>query len=137
MNESTKNAFSYTYSAAQQEEIQKIRQKYLPANPEPINKMAQLRRLDHSVTQKGMIFSLSVGILGTLVMGFGMSLIMTNLGSLLGWMQPFVSGVLIGVLGMLGVIAAYPLYQYITKKERARVAPQILQLADELSQSSF
>ena len=64
-----KETFSYTYSAKQQEEIKKIREKYLPKEA---NKMEQLRRLDESVTRKGTVFSLVVGIIGTLVLGVGM-----------------------------------------------------------------
>ena len=65
-----KENFSYTYSAKQQEEIKKIREKYLPKEAD---KMARLRRLDQSVTQKGTVISLIAGIIGTLIMGFGMS----------------------------------------------------------------
>ncbi len=132
MNES-KESFSYIYSAAQQEEIEAIRQKYLPRQARE-DKLATLRKLDAGVTQKGMIVSLIAGILGTLIMGSGMSLIMTDLGASLGLSSVLVPGLILGVLGMIGVIAAYPLYQRITQKERDRIAPQILKLTEELSQ---
>ncbi len=132
MNEE-KDTFTYTYSAARQEEIQAIRKKYLPAQDRE-DKMEILRRLDASVTQKGMILSLVVGILGALVMGAGMSLIMTDLGESLGISHVMAPGLILGIVGMAGVIAAYPLYQRITRKERARIAPEILRLTEELSQ---
>lgn len=47
-----KETFSYTYSAKQQEEIKKIREKYAPKEAD---KMEQLRRLDESVTRKGTV----------------------------------------------------------------------------------
>lgn len=48
--EDDEKKFTYTYSAAEQEEVKKIRQKYL--RPEE-NKMEQLRKLDESVTKRG------------------------------------------------------------------------------------
>ncbi len=128
-------AFEYTYSAAQQAEIAAIRKKYTTASqPTQLDKMEQLRRLDASVTNKAVAIALTVGFLSALVMGTGMSLIMTELGALLGIAQPMLPGVIIGILGMAGVIAAYPLYQLVLQKERARMAPQILKLAEELAQ---
>lgn len=117
------NSFHYTYSAPQQEEIKRIRAKYAPREED---KMETLRRLDQSATQKGTVLSLVVGILGALVMGGGMSCIMVWGGAL------FVPGLILGLLGMAGVIAAWPLYQNITQKERERIAPEILRLTDEL-----
>jgi len=117
------DSFHYTYSAPQQEEIKRIRAKYSPREED---KMETLRRLDESATRKGTMISLAVGILGALVMGGGMSCIMVWGGAL------FIPGLLLGLLGMAGVIAAWPLYQRITKKERERIAPEILRLTDEL-----
>ena len=117
------DSFHYTYSAPQQEEIKRIRAKYAPREED---KMETLRRLDQSATQKGTVLSLVVGILGALVMGGGMSCIMVWGGA---WFLP---GILMGLLGIAGVIAAWPLYQNITQKERERIAPEILRLTDEL-----
>ncbi len=129
-----KETFTYTYSAAQQEEIAAIRKKYAADTPPAeVDKMAELRRLDAGVTHKAMTVSLTVGILGALVMGTGMSLIMTELGRLLGIAKPLIPGIIIGIVGMAGVIAAYPVYQLTLKRQRAKVAPQILALTDELS----
>ncbi len=129
-----KETFTYTYSAAEQEEIAAIRKKYA-ADPQPaaVDKMAELRRLDAGVTQKAMTAALTVGILGALIMGTGMSLIMTDLGAKLGMTSALIHGILIGILGMVGILAAYPLYQLVLKKQRAKAAPQILKLTEELS----
>lgn len=122
--------FSYTYSAKQQEEINNIRKKYL--NPEA-DKMEQLRRLDARVTSKATSAALAVGIVGTLIFGFGMSLIMTELSMLLGLFDVrIVIGVIVGVVGFALVGCAYPIYSHILKKEREKVAPEILRLTDEL-----
>lgn len=118
-----KETFSYTYSAKQQEEIKKIREKYLPKEAD---KMEQLRRLDESVTRKGTIVSLVVGIIGTLVMGFGMSCCMVWTDTML------VLGIIVGIVGIAALSAAYPLYNYVTKKEREKIAPEIIRLSDEL-----
>lgn len=129
--EQTENSFSYTYSAAQQAEVENIRKKYAaPAE----DKLEQLRRLDRSVHQKAQIWSLTIGILGALIMGTGMSLTMTELSALLGAYRELsmVIGIFVGVLGMVLIALAYPIYNRILKKERERVAPEILRLTDEL-----
>lgn len=127
--------FNYTYSAEQQKEIETIRKKYIAdTNNNEVNKLEQLRRLDYGVTKKANIISLSVGILSVLVMGSGMSLVMTDLGEKIGIAGTSLIGVLIGIVGMIGVILAYPLYRCIIEKERKKIAPQILKLTDELSQ---
>lgn len=130
----TKETFHYTYSAKQQEEIKNIRKKYAPQEED---KMAQLRRLDAGVTQKATAWSLVVGIIGALILGLGMSLAMTDLGELLGtyWNGHSVAmpvGITIGVVGIVLVCCAYPLYNRTVKKERERIAPEILRLTDEL-----
>ena len=117
-----KETFSYTYSAKEQEEIKKIREKYVPKEAD---KMEQLRRLDASVTQKGTVVSLVVGIVGALILGTGMSMCMV-------WTELFVLGIIAGVIGIVVVSAAYPLYSYVTKKEREKIAPEIIRLTDEL-----
>lgn len=118
-----KNGFTYTYSAKEQEEVRRIREKYVPRQPD---KMEQLRKLDESVTRKAAAVSLVMGILGTLVLGLGMSCTLVWPDRL------FIPGVVIGLVGIAMICAAYPLYQSISKKERERIAPEILRLTDEL-----
>lgn len=122
-NKENKEVFSYTYSAKQQEEVKRIRDKY--AHKET-DKMEQLRRLDRSVTQKGSVVALVFGILGSLIMGIGMCCTLVWQGA---W---FIPGIFIGVVGILLLSLAYPLYVGITKKERQKIAPEIIRLTDEL-----
>ena len=123
--EEKKETFNYTYSAAQQEEIKSIREKYMRPTPEE-DKMERLRRLDASVTRPGTIVSLMVGIISALILGIGMCCTMV-------WAETlFIPGIFIGIIGIAGVIAAYPVYDYITKKQREKLAPEILRLSDEL-----
>lgn len=126
--------FHYTYSAKEQEEIRRIRERYAaPAEP-AVDKMEQLRRLDAGVTQKGSVAALVLGIVGTLIMGLGMSLVMSDLSVMLGAWEALALpiGVVIGVVGMVPVAIAYPVYRRITARERARIAPEILRLTEEL-----
>lgn len=128
-----KEIFNYTYSAKEQDEIKAIRKKYA-APEETEDKMAQLRRLDAGVTQKATLVSLVFGIIGALVLGFGMSLTMSELSNVLGMSTNLAMavGVITGLVGILLVSLAYPIYNRTIKKERQRIAPEILRLTDEL-----
>ncbi len=124
----SKEGFNFTYSAAQQQEVENIRKKYLPKEED---KMEQLRKLHAIPTQKAQAASLAVGIIGTLIMGTGMSLAMTDIGSALGSLSMAI-GIAIGIVGMVLVGLAYPLYNRVLKKQREKIAPEILRLSDEL-----
>ena len=125
-----KEGFSFTYSAAQQQEVERIREKYLP--PEE-NKMEQLRKLHAIPAQKAQTASLTVGVIGTLIMGTGMSVCLTEIGTVLG-SRAMGIGILVGVVGMVLVALAYPLYNRVLKRQREKIAPEILRLSDELLQ---
>ena len=123
-----KDSFRFTYSAAQQQEVEHIRQKYLPMEK---SKLEQLRKLHRSASQKAQAWSVAVGVMGALVMGSGMSLCMTDLGAALGNLA-FMIGVPLGIAGIALVALAYPVYNTVLKKQRARIAPEVLRLTDEL-----
>lgn len=125
--ENNKN-FSFTYSAQQQKEVEAIRKKYIPKEED---KMEQLRRLHAIPNQKAQAASLAVGIIGALIMGTGMSFAMTDIGAALGSLA-LVVGIAVGIAGMVLVALAYPLYNRVLKKQRERIAPEILRLTDEL-----
>ena len=131
-----KEEFSFTYSAAQQQEVEDIRKKYLPKEED---KMEQLRKLHAVPTQKAQAASLAVGVIGALIMGTGMSLAMTDIGQMLGSHRELsmLIGILIGLVGMVLVAFAYPLYNRVLRKEREKIAPEILRLSDELLNSSL
>lgn len=98
--------------------------------------MERLRKLDHSATQKAQAYSIALGVIGALLLGSGMSLFMTDLAQKLGFIGYWVMalGIMIGLVGIVLVALAYPVYNLVLKKERARIAPQILQLTEELLQ---
>ncbi|MGN0351775.1 MAG: GlsB/YeaQ/YmgE family stress response membrane protein [Roseburia sp.] len=118
------DVFEYTYSAKEQEEVEKIRRKYMPKEED---KMEKLRKLDRQVGRKGTIVSLALGIVGALILGTGMSMSLVWTDFLL------VPGILIGIIGMVVLGAAYPVYRKLVEKEKERLAPQILALTEELS----
>lgn len=132
--EQNNQAFSYSYSAKEQEEIRRIRDKYIEKKDTEEDKMEKLRRLDRRVLQKAQAISLIFGVIGALLLGFGMSLIMTDLASGWGLSQGalIAIGIVLGVIGMALAALAYPAYLQVMKKEREKVAPEIIRLSDEL-----
>lgn len=118
-----KTEFRYSYSAKQQEEIKRIRSKYEAPQED---KMAYLRRLDESAGKKGTMMSIVLGVVGTLILGLGMCCVLV-------WQNAwFIPGIVIGVVGLTVLSLAYPVYQQVTKKEREKIAPEILRLTEEL-----
>lgn len=124
------NTFSYKYSAKENAEVQAIRKKYLPKSE---SKLEELKRLDETVQASGIIESLCAGIGGALVFGLGMCLTMQVIGS---GVFTIALGVLLGIIGMAGMIVAYPIYRKVFSKTKARFAPRILELTAELSKTS-
>ncbi len=126
-----KESFTFTYSAAQRQEVENIRSKYLPREE---NKLERLRRLHRSAEQKAQAWAIGLGTLGALILGTGMSLVMTELGEALALpgTTSIAIGVAVGLVGMVLVALAYPLYNRILRKTREQIAPEILRLTDEL-----
>ncbi len=118
--------FEFTYSAKQKEEVERIRNKYLPKQE---SKMEELIKLDKKAEQPGQIASLVLGTIGVLLLGVGMCCTMVWNTS----MGVFVAGVVIGIIGMAVASVAYPAYKKVTANERAKIADQVIKLSDELS----
>ena len=120
-----KEGFAFTYSAKQQEEVERIRNKYISKEE---SKMEQLIRLDKQVERPGTIASIAIGVIGMLVMGAGMSCVLVWGSNIL----ISAVGIIIGLVGILMIGMAYPIYKKITEKERAKIAEQIIALSNEL-----
>ena len=132
-NNQKQSGFTYTYSAKEQAELKRIREKYT-APTEVEDKMARLRRLDASVTNTAQVFAIIFGAVGSLILGLGMSLIMTDLAANLGLSKDtgMVIGITVGVVGGVLASLAYPIYNAIVKAKRKKLAPEIIRLTDEL-----
>lgn len=116
--------FEYTYSAERQQEVEKIREKYLPKKED---KLERLKKLDRSAEVPGTVAALALGMLGALLFGVGMCCVLL-------WAESFfVLGIIVGILGILVLAPAYPLYKRMTKRGREKVAEEILALSAELS----
>ena len=115
--------FDYTYSAKRQGEIEAIKKKYMKKEDDPFE---QLRNLDKKAERPGIMLAIISGLIGTLLFGIGMSCCLV-------WSeQLLVPGIIIGFLGIVLISVAYPIYVKITKREREKLAPQILSLSEEL-----
>ena len=132
-NNNENNGFQYTYSAREQAELKRIRDKYT-APTEAEDKMARLRRLDASVTNTAQAVALVFGVIGTLILGCGMSLCMTEIGEILGISgnMAMIIGIPVGIVGGVLASLAYPIYNAIVKAKRKKLAPEIIRLTDEL-----
>lgn len=119
--------FIYSYSAKENKEVQEIRRKYLPQDE---SSLEELKRLDNKVSQSGVTEALCTGIGGMLIFGFGMCLSMHVIGS--GTLFT-VLGVIIGIVGIIGMGAAYPVYRRLFKKTKEELTPRILELTEELA----
>lgn len=118
------NAFSYTYSAKENQEVLSIRKKYLPQEE---SKLEELKRLDHLVQSSGVMEALCAGIGGALVFGLGLCFAMEVIGHMT-WL-----GVILGLVGMAGMLVAFPVYRKFFNKAKARHTARILQLTEELA----
>ena len=121
-----KESFAFTYSAKQQSEIEKIKSKYIQKEE---SKMEKLIRLDKKAERPGTIASMVLGLVGTLILGVGMCFTLVWNTSI----EIFIAGIVIGILGMVIAGFAYPTYKRVTKKERAKIADEIIALSNELS----
>ena len=132
MNEyNQNNGFKYTYSASEQAELKSIRAKYTESEESPIER---IRRLDNRVTGRAQSISLALGVVGILILGFGLSLILSDLKYIFGdnTVLAIVIGSVLGIIGGIPIAIAYPAYNYVLKREQKKVAPEILKLTDEL-----
>lgn len=121
-----KNDFEYKYiapSANERKEIESIKRNYLPKTKEE-SKLDYLRRLDGKVKSVPQLASLTLGIVGTLLFGLGLTMILE--WSLIIW------GVVVAAVGVVPIALAYPAFIKLDKKMKAKYGKQILDLSDEL-----
>ena len=113
----------------QQFMAQKIRTQYMEKEPSELD---ALRALDAKVKRPANAFAYTFGSISAIIMGAGMSLVMTEIGAILGLASTMVPGIVIGTVGLLMAIFTYPLYQKILNARKKKYAGQILTLSETI-----
>lgn len=109
--------------------VQKIRTQYTEKEHTELD---DLRTLDKKVKRPANIFAYIFGSVSALIMGAGMSLIMTDISESIGLADPMIPGIIIGVVGMLMAIVNYPIYKGILGSRRKKYANKIVDLSDKI-----
>lgn len=109
--------------------VQKIRTQYAEKDHTQLD---ELKKLDAKVKRPANVFAYIFGSIGAIVMGSGMSLVMTDIGSVVGVEDTMTTGIVIGVVGMLMAIINYPVYKGILSSRRKKYADQIMKLSDKI-----
>ena len=109
--------------------VQKIRTQYMEKEHTGLD---ELKELDTKVRRPANVFAYAFGTVSAIVMGTGMSLVMTDIGSTIGLKDSMTPGIVIGVAGMVMTIANYPLHKKILNARRKKYADQIIELSDKI-----
>lgn len=109
--------------------VQKIRTQYTEKESTELD---ALKALDAKVKRPANIFAYIFGILGAIIMGSGMSLVMTDIGSMIGITSTMGPGIIIGVIGMLMAIVNYPLYKKILSTRKEKYSDEIIKISDKI-----
>lgn len=109
--------------------VQKIRSRY---TAKETTKLDELRALDKMVKRPAVIFAYIFGSIAAIVMGAGMSLVMTDVGALVGMTDSMIPGIAIGVIGMGLALLNYPIYKGILSSRRKKYGDRILALSDQI-----
>ncbi len=111
--------------------VQKIRTQYMQKDSSQ-KELDTLKELDAEVKRPANVFGWVFGSIAAIIMGAGMSLVMTDLGSTLGIGEPMIPGIIIGVIGMLLAIINYPIYKGILGARKEKYADKILALSEKI-----
>lgn len=109
--------------------VQKIRTQYTEREHTQLD---ALKKLDKKVKKPANVFAYVFGSLSAIIMGSGMSLVMTDIGEIIGIAQAMVPGIVIGIIGMLMAIINYPVYKKILASRRKKYSKEIIALSDEI-----
>jgi hypothetical protein len=111
--------------------VQKIRTQYTEKQHTELD---ELKALDAKVKKPANVFAYIYGSVSAVIMGSGMSLVMTDIGATIGLASAMVPGIAIGVAGMIMALVTYPIYKKILNSRKKKFAPQIMELSDKLIQ---
>lgn len=109
--------------------IQKIRTQYTEKEHTVLD---ELKELDSKVKRPANVFAYVFGSIGAIIMGSGMSLVMTDIAETVGIQNPMVYGIIIGIIGIFMAIINYPLYKGILGSRRKKYADKIIALSDKI-----
>ena len=109
--------------------VRKIRTQYTEKQHTELD---ALKALDAKVKRPANVFGYTYGSVGAIIMGTGMSLVMTDIGAVIGLTNAMVPGIIIGVVGLAMALTTYPIYKKILNGRKKKYAPEILRLTDEL-----
>ena len=101
--------------------------------PKDTSKVVALRKLDAKAKLPATVFTYTIGVIASLILGVGMCLSMKVIGS--GTTAMFVLGIILGVIGIAGVSVNYPIYKKLLAKGKQKYAFEIMELAKEISES--
>ncbi len=113
----------------QQFMAQKIRTQYMEKQTTELD---ELRELDSKVKRPANVFAYIFGSISAIIMGGGMSLVMTDIAEVIGLADPLVPGIIIGVVGMIMAIINYPIYNGILTSRKKKYADKILKLSEKI-----
>ena len=109
--------------------VQKIRTQYTEKQHTELD---ALKELDAKVKRPANVFAYTFGSVSAIVMGAGMSLVMTDIGAVIGLVSAMVPGIAIGVVGMGMALSTYPTYKKMLNSRRKKYAPEIMKLSDKI-----
>ena len=108
---------------------QKIRTQYMEKTPSELD---TLRELDTKVKRPANVVAYTFGSISAVIMGAGMSLVMTDIGAVIGITSAFVPGILVGVVGLGMALLTYPIYKSILNSRKKKYGAEILALSDKI-----
>ena len=110
--------------------VEKIRSHYTQQENTDLD---ALKALDARVKKPANVFGCVYGSIGAIVMGSGMSLVMTDIGSVLGMTETLIPGIAVGVVGMVMALTTYPIYKKILNSRKKKYAAKIMELSDRIT----
>jgi len=109
--------------------VQKIRTQYTEKEHTGLD---ELKELDSKVKRPANVFAYIFGSISAIIMGTGMSLVMTDIAETVGIQNPMLYGIVIGIIGMFMAIINYPIYKSILGSRRKKYADKIIELSDKI-----
>ena len=109
--------------------VEKIRSQY---TEQEHTELDALKALDARAKKPAYVFGYTYGSISAIVMGAGMSLVMTDIGTKIGLTATLVPGIAVGVVGMGMTLTTYPIYKKILNSRKKKYASQIMELSERV-----